>query len=73
MELKKLGFINIKREDILSRNEMRGVLAGSGMTCCEFLEQTGCYPSQDPNDRCRGNNGRMYNAASSSGSCGTGC
>jgi len=30
MKLKKLGFMNIKREDILSRSEMRSVLAGSG-------------------------------------------
>lgn len=30
MKLKKLGFMNIKREDFLTRSEMRSTLAGSG-------------------------------------------
>lgn len=52
MKLKKLGFMNIKREDILSRNEMKGVLAGSGgsggnnCSCsaipCGYPSNTGC-------------------------------
>lgn len=50
MELKKLSFMNIKREDILSRSEMRSVLAGSGgsggCSCsaipCGYPDSTAC-------------------------------
>lgn len=34
MKLKKLGFMNIIKEDILSRNEMKNIMAGSGGTGC---------------------------------------
>lgn len=34
MKLKKLGFMNVKRENILSRNEMKNTIAGSGNTIC---------------------------------------
>lgn len=74
MTLKKLGFMNINRNSVLTRNEMKRILAGSSSTCCEFYEQTGCYPTfADPNSTCRGTDGRLYSAATSSGSCPGGC
>ncbi len=59
----------------LSRNEMKHIMAGSGdpstepMTCEEFNEATGCYPSWN-NESCQGSDGKNYGFASSSGSCG---
>lgn len=37
MERKKLGFMNISREDVLTRSEMRSVLAGSGSGGCVVI------------------------------------
>lgn len=78
MMLKKLGFMNINRHDILTRNEMRGIYAGSdsgdcqsgAMSCPEFAGKTGCYPSSNPGDRCTGTDGCTYNTMKSGGSCG---
>jgi len=60
----------------LSRSEMKNIMAGSSdpievepVTCEEFHDNTGCYPSWS-DETCRGTDGKLYSFASSGGSCG---
>lgn len=70
--MKQLNISAVKQA--LSRDEMKMILAGSGcatgtMSCEEFHEKTGCYPTTTTSS-CTGKDGCTYSYASSSGSCG---
>ena len=60
-------------------SSMKKIIAGSGendcqtgtMTCQEFYDKTGCYPTWE-SGTCTGTDGCTYSYASSSGSCGWG-
>jgi hypothetical protein len=43
--MKKLTFMNVKEEDILTREEMRNVMAGSGGCTCQVTVD--CPPNAD--------------------------
>jgi hypothetical protein len=65
--MKKLTFTNAK--NTLTRDEMKKIMAGSGsITCQQFYNETGCYPSTGGHT-CTGRNGNTVQAATDTGSC----
>lgn len=59
----------LNSKQLLGREQMKLIIAGSSTTCEEFVAKTGCYPTVG-GSTCAGKDGKTYSATSSSGSCG---
>lgn len=71
MKRKKLDLMNVGDEEILSRDEMKHIMAGSGGNDCaegpmsdiEFCQTVGCKASDRSTDTCSGSDGCTYSWA----------